>query len=111
MSSIILIPSWAKVLSNEGWTKQKVKEYLAQHAAPFASSVTPSTGASPPKVDMNKSLMILVAGGPGSFIALLRSAGPGFFENSLVTKKIELPKNWDQLVAKYKTLKPNYERY
>jgi len=111
MSSLILIPSWARVLSSEGWTKQKVKEYLAQHAAPNTSSVIPSTGASPPKVDMDKSLMILVAGGPGSFIALLRSAGPGFFENSLVTKKIELPKNWDKLVAKYKNLKPNYEKY
>ena len=31
MSSLILIPSWAKVLSSEGWTKQKVKEYLAAH--------------------------------------------------------------------------------
>ncbi len=111
MSSLILIPSWAKVLSNEGWTKQKVKAYLAEHAAPLTSSVVPSTGASPRKVDMDKSLMILVAGGPGSFIALLRSAGPGFFENALVTKKIELPKNWDKLVAKYKDLKPNYEKY
>jgi len=55
--------------------------------------------------------MILVAGGPGSFIALLRSTGPGFFENELVTKKIELPKNWDKLVAKYKDIKPNYELY
>ena len=111
MSSLILIPSWARVLSSEGWTKQKVKEYLAQHAAPNTSSVIPSTGASSPKLDMDKSLMILVAGGPGSFIALLRSAGPGFFENDLVTKKIELPKNWDKLVAKYKDLKPNYEKY
>ncbi len=111
MSSLILIPSWAKVLSSEGWTKQKVKAYLAEHAAPLTSSVVPSTGASPRKVDMDKSLMILVAGGPGSFIALLRSAGPGFFENALVTKKIELPKNWDKLVAKYKDIKPNYEKY
>ena len=63
------------------------------------------------KVDLDSSLMILVAGGPGSFIALLRSAGPGFFENALVTKKIELPTNWDKLVAKYKNVKPNYERY
>jgi len=111
MSSLILIPSWAKVLSNEGWTKQKVREYLAAHATPNTSSVIPTTAASPPKMDLDKSLMILVAGGPGSFIALLRSAGPGFFENSLVTKKIELPKNWDKLVAKYKDLKPNYEMY
>jgi hypothetical protein len=111
MSSIILIPSWAQVLSNEGYTKQKVKEYLAQHAAPYTSSVVPSTAASPPKMDLDKSLMILVAGGPGSFIGLLRSAGPGFFENALVTKKIELPKDWDRLVAKYKNLIPNYEKY
>jgi hypothetical protein len=110
MSSLILIPSWAKVLSSEGYTKQKVKEYLAAHAAPYTSSVTPST-ATRPKMDFDKSLMILVAGGPGSFIALLRSAGPGFFENALVTKKIELPKNWDKLAAKYKDLKPNYEKY
>jgi hypothetical protein len=110
MSSLILIPSWAKVLSNEGYTKQKVKQYLAEHATPYSSSVTPST-ATKPKMELDKSLMILVAGGPGSFIALLRSAGPGFFENALVTKKIELPKNWDKLVAKYKDLKPNYEKY
>jgi hypothetical protein len=32
-------------------------------------------------------LMILVAGGPGSFIGLLWSAAPVFFENALVTKK------------------------
>jgi len=109
MSSVILIPSWAKVLSSEGWTKQKVKEYLAKHAAPYTSSVTPSTAARP-KMETD-SLMILVAGGPGSFIALLRSAGPGFFENELVTKKIELPKNWEKLVAKYKDIMPNYEKY
>jgi hypothetical protein len=111
MSSLILIPSWAKVLSSEGYTKQKVKEYLAQHAAPFTSSVTPTNPTGPQKPDLDKSLMIVVAGGPGSFIALLRSAGPGFFNNDLVTKKIELPKNWDKLVAKYKDIKPNYEMY
>jgi hypothetical protein len=111
MSSVILIPSWAKVLSSEGWTKQKVKEYLAAHGTPTRSSVAGlENAASPPKIDID-SLMILVAGGPGSFIALLRSAGPGFFENALVSKKIELPKNWDKLVAKYKDLKPNYEKY
>jgi hypothetical protein len=109
MSSIILIPSWAKVLSGEGWTRQKVKEYLVAHGKPLGSSVTPSTSNSP-KISMD-SFMILVAGGPGSFIAVFRSAGPGFFENALITKKIELPKNWDTLVAKYKNLKPNYERY
>ena len=109
MSCLIVIPSWAKVLSSEGWTKQKVREYIAEHATPSNSSVVGSSAARS-NID-NNSLMILVAGGPGSFIGLLRSAGPGFFENEFVTKKIELPKNWDKLVAKYKNLKPNYEKY
>lgn len=110
MSGVILIPSWARVLSNEGYTRQKVKEYLAAHINPGSTTGLPDSSG-PPKVDLNSSLMIVVAGGPGSFIALLRSAGPGFFNNELVTKKIELPKNWDKLVAKYKNIKPVYERY
>jgi hypothetical protein len=110
LSTIILIPSWARVLSSEGYTRQKVKEYLAAHGAPIRSSVTPSNAGEPPKIGLD-SFTILVAGGPGSFVALLRSAGPGFFENAFVTQKIELPKNWDKLVAKYKDVKPNYELY
>jgi hypothetical protein len=110
MSSLILIPSWAKVLSNEGWTKQKIREYLAAQVSPGRTTGLPGA-KSPQRPALDKSLMILVAGGPGSFIGLLRSAGPGFFENAFVTKKIELPKNWDKLVAKYKNLKPNYEKY
>jgi hypothetical protein len=110
MSSVILIPSWAKVLSSEGYTKQKVKEYIAEHAVPTQSIAGFSNTAAPSKMD-TENLMIVVAGGPGSFMGLLRSVGPGFFENALVTKKIELPKNWDKLVAKYKDLKPHYEKY
>jgi hypothetical protein len=110
MSSLILIPSWAKVLSREGYTKQKVKEYIAEHRAPNQSIAGFENTTSSQKMDIDN-LIILVAGGPGSFIGLLKSVGPGFFENALVTKKIELPKNWDKLVAKYKNLKPNYEKY
>jgi len=110
MSSVILIPSWAKVLSNEGYTKQKVKEYIAEHRTAGSKIAGFSNAATPRKMD-TENLIILVAGGPGSFIGLLRSVGPGFFNNALVTKKIELPKNWDKLVAKYSNLKPVYERY
>jgi hypothetical protein len=108
MSCLIVIPSWAKVLAGEGYTKQKVKEYIAEHyTSPFAR--LPGTPSTPrPKMDIDN-LMILVAGGPGSFMALLRSVGG--FENALVTKKIELPKNWDKLVAKYKSIVPDYEKY
>jgi hypothetical protein len=108
MSALIVIPSWAKVLSGEGYTKQKVKEYIAEHyTSPFAMLPGTQTTARP-KIDIDN-LMILVAGGPGSFMALLRSVGG--FENALVSKKIELPKNWDKLVAKYKGIVPKYEKY
>jgi hypothetical protein len=110
MSSVILIPSWARVLSREGYTKQKVKEYIAEHSIAGSKIAGFSNAATRAKMD-TENLMILVAGGPGSFIGLLRSVGPGFFENALVTKKIELPKDWDRLVAKYKNLIPNYEKY
>ncbi len=109
MSSVILIPSWAKVLASEGYTKQMVKDYIAEHRKPVIIAgfeAYANTG----KMD-TENLMILVAGGPGSFIGLLKSTGPNFFENALVTKKIVLPKNWDKLVAKYSNLVPVYERY
>jgi hypothetical protein len=109
MSSVILIPSWAKVLSSEGYTKQKVKDYIAEHSKPAVISGF-ETITNPAKMD-TENLMILVAGGPGSFIGLLKSVGPGFFNNTLVTKKIVLPKDWDKLVAKYGNLKPIYEKY
>ena len=53
--------------------------------------------------------MILVTGGPGAWIGLMRSAGG--WENSFVTIKIDLPQNWDKLVAKYKNMVPVYEGY
>jgi hypothetical protein len=52
---------------------------------------------------------MVVAGGTGNWMGSLGSAGG--FENSLVTKKIELPRDWKNLVAKYKDLVPTYVKY
>ncbi len=109
MSSVILIPSWAKVLAEEGYSKQDVKDYIAKHSKPVVMPGFEEM-ASSDRIDTDN-LMILVAGGPGSFIGLLKSVGPRFFNNALVTKTIRLPKNWDKLVAKYGIFKPIYERY
>jgi hypothetical protein len=108
MSCLVVIPSWAKVLSSEGYTKKKVKEYIAEHAASPFASLPAAKGTTRPRMDIDN-LMILVAGGPGSFMALIRSVGG--FGNALISKKIELPRNWDKLVAKYKNIVPNYEKY
>jgi len=53
--------------------------------------------------------MILVAGGPGAWMGLRWSLGG--FENGLVAKRIEPPKNWDKLAAKYKNIVPDCGKY
>jgi len=108
MSCVLIVPSHAKVLASEGWTKKKVKEYIAQHAMPPFPSIVGGNTAPRQPIDIDN-LTILVAGGPGAWMGLHRSAGG--FENAFVTKKLELPRNWDKLVAKYKDLKPDYEKY
>jgi hypothetical protein len=108
LSCFILIPSWAKVLASEGWTKQKVIEYVVRNSkSPFAHVKPPS----PPLITTPEDVLILVAGGPGSITALLRGMGGSMMKNGFVSYKIELPKNWDKLVAKYKNMAPTYVRY
>jgi hypothetical protein len=54
-------------------------------------------------------IRIIVGGGPGAFIAHLIGGGatPGKKE----IQKIDLPKNWDKLVAKYKNVVPVHAKY
>ena len=105
MSCLVVIPSHAKILMGEGWTKKRVKDYLAEHTvSPFGGG----QGTARPRIDIDN-LMILVAGGPGAWMGVHRSVGG--IENALVTRKIQLPKNWEKLVAKYKNVVPVYEKY
>ena len=106
MSCLLVVPSHAKVLSSEGWTKKRIKEFILENSAPPFPPAQGGQGTPilPTKLSADD-LMIVVAGGPGAWIGLLRSAGG--WENSFVTRKIDLPRNWDKLVAKYKTVVPN----
>jgi len=110
MSCLLVVPPHAKVLAGEGWTKKRIKEYILENSAsPFPPA---QGGRGTPILPVRSSiddLMIIVAGGPGAWIGLLRSAGG--WENSFVTMKIDLPKNWDKLVAKYKNVVPTYVGY
>jgi hypothetical protein len=114
MSCFIVIPSHAKILADAGWTKKKLKEFLLSNAA---SPIDEFLGrdqnqdilSKPPRALNTDSLMILVAGGPGAWTALLRSVGG--IENEFVTVKINLPGNWDQLVKKYSNVVPRYVDY
>jgi hypothetical protein len=110
MSCVLIVPSHAKALAAEGWTKKKIKEYILENSS---SPFPPAQGGQGTPILPTKftadDLMLVVTGGPGAWIGLLRSAGG--WENSFVTKKIDLPRNWDKLIAKYKNIVPTYVGY
>jgi len=119
MSCFLVIPSHAKTLAAAGWTKKKLKEFLLSRSeSPMSEYLGRKTDneissdeilAAPPAASNTDSLMVMVAGGPGAWTALLRSVGG--IENEFVTVKINLPSNWDQLVRKYKNIVPTYVKY
>jgi hypothetical protein len=108
LSALILIPDQAKILKAEGWSKQQLRDFIIkQNTAP------PKPGALDTQVRrglQNEDFMLIVAGGTGVWQAKLQSAA-GFFNNTFVSKKITLPKNWDALAAKYRNMVPNHVRY
>lgn len=99
LSCLVVIPDHARILASEGWSKKRLREFILKnaHRGEFRSPLK------------DEDFIVVVAGGSGVWMAALKSSGG--FENSFVTKKIEFPRNWDKLVAKYKTLVPNYVIY
>jgi len=110
MTCLLVVPPHAKVLAGEGWTKKRIKAYILENSqSPFPPARDSRGTPILPTQSGIDDLMIVVAGGPGAWIGLLRSAGG--WENSFVTRKIDLPRNWEQLVAKYKNVIPAYAGY
>ncbi len=101
LSTLIVIPDHANRFASEGWSKQRVKDFIIEKAATNESR---RFGAL-----KNEDFAIVVAGGPGVWMGLLSSAGG--FGNYFVTREIKLPENWENLKAKYGTMVPTYIRY
>jgi len=101
LSCLVVIPAHAKIFASEGWTKRQVKDFIIEKNS--ASANRRGGGLS------DEDFIVVVAGGPGVWMGLHQSAGG--FENYFVTKKIELPRNWNELTAKYKHLVPTYVKY
>lgn len=128
LCSFLIIPSFAKTLAREGWGKKEIKAFISENAtAPYyrylhylrytAFKQDGVPGKVPKNMPINPedpirlienpdNIMIIVAGGPGNFLGLFEWAG--FKEVEFITKKLKLPANWENLVAKYKGLKPTY---
>ena len=104
--TIVLTPDAARLVANGGWTKQAALDILAKVTWPVGPL---------PLMNVNNQmysyfignihLLIIVAGGAQNQIGVYRSA---FGHN---TMKINLPANWDKLVAKYKNIVPTYIKY
>ncbi len=130
MVCFMLIPPHIKTLSREGWTKKKVQEFISENAAmPFNRTMaywtnrpggsnrrqTPAKPQNPqdlirlmPNLD---GILVVAAGGPGmGWIGLVTGEKMAPYQN-FVTKKVELPRKWDALVAKYRNTVPTYARY
>ena len=125
--TLIFTPPHAANLARRGWTKSEIKTYLTEYHRVSAARATKGAtigGAKPgyyknriPPRDSDtvaviqdaRYIRIIVAGGPGAFIA--QAVGGGATPGQLQTQKIELPKNWNALVEKYKDVVPTYAKY
>jgi hypothetical protein len=125
--TIVFTPPHAKNMAREGWTKGDIKEFISEYARIPGSRFTSKPAIGPlgsglfkgrltvRDTDMvrlisdSRFIRIIVAGGPGAFIA--HAVGGGATPGMKQTQKIELPKNWDKLVKKYSTVVPTYAKY
>jgi hypothetical protein len=124
--TILFNPATARNIAREGYTKEKCKKYIAEKKLVPAAQlrgqlnaiVTPDSKLQQssmddaemvPLIKDPRFIRVIVGGGPGAFVAHLIGGGatPGKKE----IQKIELPENWDKLVAKYKNLVPIYAKY
>jgi hypothetical protein len=123
--TLVFNPTHARILARAGWSKQQIKEFIAEFARnpvvkQLGSTGTPSNRLYQGRIDARvgetvriirdpRTIRIIVAGGPGAFIAHVYGGGPTPGKSEI--QKIELPRNWDKLVAKYQDFEPNYVRY
>jgi hypothetical protein len=118
--TIMLNVQLAQALAKEGWTKKEIASFLYEYARVPAYQHTSYWGQWGPErlrpplnpmdpVSILRSpdlIRILVSGGVGGLSLRLLTGG-----RTWVTKKLQLPANWDKLVAKYKDVVPTYARY
>jgi hypothetical protein len=119
MACVMLTPAYAGVLAREGLTKQDVKVFISENASmPYNPRSVPSSGQSlqhkigdlvPIYSNPDKILIVVTCGsGPVGGAAIHGGINLG---SDFVSKKIQLPANWNKLVNKYKSIVPSYLLY
>ncbi len=114
---LIIAQDTAAMLAKEGWTKEKIKQFISRNALmPFSKYKErfidtgmarvlggvpswvfeikePNTMIPVPFIDQ---FLILVSGGPGEKSMLI----PGWMGSKAISKEIRLPVNWKDLLKK-----------
>ncbi len=124
---VIFTPPHARNMAREGYDKEKIKKYIAEsklipvsrmramagmglQKPPLDSGITTEKNTDMvPLIKDPGFIRIIVGGGPGAFIAHV--VGGGATPGKKEIQKIELPKDWDKLVAKYRNVVPTYAKY
>ena len=126
--TLVFTPPHAGNMFREGYDKDKIKKYIVEHKLVPAARLkaVANTGMNVrtreslnnlpandtemvPLIKDYRFIRIIVGGGPGAFIAHI--SGGGATPGKQQTQKIELPKNWAKLVARYKSVVPTYAKY
>ena len=123
---LIFSPKAARLFSEQGWSRQRILDYIVEYARHPASETMLDwlkgnshlpENVELPEVDTHstrifwskKHMFGLVGGGhAGAMMSVL--AGGGDHGGPSVTR-IELPVQWDELVEEYRELKPQYLSY
>lgn len=125
-AALIFSPKAAKLFADAGWTKKRVLEYMVEYCRRPASEVDipwlVNNNHPPETVDIpqvmthstrvfwsTRHMFALVAGGhAGNMITVFAGGGDHGGPSCI---KIHLPKKWDELVAKYSDIEPEYIDY
>ncbi len=122
---LVFSPGAAKLFADAGWTRQRILHYIVEYDRHPASEVMldwlkgnshlpevelPEVMTHSTRVFWSSRHMFGVVGGGHAGAMMAVFAGGGDHGGPSVTK-IELPENWEELVEKYKEIKPSYIEY
>jgi hypothetical protein len=102
-NGFIMFPdTFANLLNDAGWTKQKVKQFLYEKtltttgAKPLAAMGINHTWSTPYAYNPEQICLVIAGGAQSQHTYIFNSVSKA---SSKVTKAIKLPKNWDALLA------------
>jgi hypothetical protein len=119
MACIMLTPAYATTLAKEGLSKLDVKKYIVENTKTPYNPRSAQMAGKPPEHKIGdlvpiyaspEKIMIVVGCGSGPVGGVGLHGGVNLGRD-FVSKQIKLPKNWNKLVNKYKSIAPTYLLY